>query len=134
MKRKFFFLLISVVCLLPVSPTRAEEGAGQPKDTPYPEEKYYEMDCSVMNKAKEGLESLYMKTPPPTEGVDLEKIDKTFFREGTVGHKEKDYLKEAGKNRWEEWPPVFFEFGKVLKKQGKQIYHEWFFPDQKRKK
>ena len=129
MKRKIFFLLISVLVLLPVNPVRAEEETDTPADTPYPEEKYYEMDYSVMNKAKEGLESLYMKTPPPSEGVDLKKIDKTFFREGTVGEKEKDYLKEAEKNRWEEWSPVFYEFGKVLKKQGKRMYHEWFFPE-----
>ena len=113
--------------MLPFSPVRAEEEMGPPEDTPYPEEKYHEMDYSVMNKAKEGLESLYMKTPPPTEGVDLKKIDKTFFREGTVGYKEKDYLEEAEKNRWEEWSPVFYEFGKALKKQGKRMYHEWFF-------
>ena len=133
MKQKIFFLVLSGMIFLSFNPVRAGDETDTPADTPYPEKKYYEMDYSVMNKTRVGLENLYMKTPAPDDEVDLGKIDRTFFKEGTVRYKQKDYLKEAEKNRWEEWSPVFYEFGKMLKKKGKRMYHEWFFPDQKRK-
>ncbi|GEM_PF-2367257 len=122
----FCLLLIALFAISSLS--RAEEEDLTPKGTAYPEEKFYEASYSTREKAKEALESLYMKSPSPEKEVDLKEIERTFFSEGTTDKAEEDYLKEAEENRWEEWFPLFFEFGKVLKEEGKEIYHELLFP------
>jgi len=95
------------------------------RDVAYPENKFYEDSYKVMEKQHEILDGLYMKTPKIKENVNLREIDAAFFSKGTMDKKPEDYLKETEQERWEEWSPFFYEFGKVLKQKSKQIFHDW---------
>lgn len=124
--KKLAFLLF--IILVQGSWAGGEEEDFSPKEITYPEKKYYEKSYTTREKTHDLLESLYLKKPAIDEEVDLRKIEETFFRKGTGEEKEMDYLKEAEKNRWEEWSPFFYEFGKALKREGKEIFHQWLFP------
>ena len=121
----------SIICILIIlcfqfGLTRAEEEENLvPKGIAYPENKYYEESYKVMDKQHEILDELYMKTPNIKEDVNLREIDATFFTKGTMDEEPEDFLKEAEQERWEEWSPGFYEFGRVLKRKGKKIFQDW---------
>lgn len=109
----------------------AEEKNKEPRGIAYPEKKYYEESYKAVKTQEEILNELYMKTPKIEEGVDLKSIEEIYFLKGTKDKEPEEYLKEAEKERWEEWSPFFYEFGKVLKEQGKEVFRELLLFPQK---
>ena len=99
----------------------------KPRDIPYTEDKYHEESLSTMEETVGLIDTLNLKEEPIRD-VDLQKIEKTFFKEGTMEDKPIDYLEDAAKEGIEDLSPAFHEEIKALKKEGKKIWHEYLFP------